>query len=332
MARRVDQEGKTVWVIDEPARSSTHGQHRSLHGSLSGRRHPAVAFSLSLLVWGGGQFYNRQWQWGLLYLLCMVNFYLFPAVLLIHWRPITDILLTVEVRPAHLLGPVIIFVMMGLLVWMVNAIHAYWSAAETDEEFQGVGHPLLPALCSMLIPGWGQFLNGQIKKGAGFLCGAMAGVFAAAVLASMPSLWPTLTAPEDRLFAERLLLMAVLILPPVLLVWGVSVYDAVKVCVDPLKKEPIRKRIEYAVNRVRLAGWHGLRPRIELTLMMCLYLLLSLVLSYHYFPRDYYAAQLRTVRVELAQHQMHLIPQRLDGLIQKVSPPPDSSNPAVLLL
>jgi hypothetical protein len=128
-----------------------------------------------------------------------------------------------------------------------------------------------------------------------------------------------LLTPMDRVLAERVLLVAATLIPFVLLVWGIAVYDAVKVCVDPLKKEPWRKRVEYALNRMRLRGWRGMIPRIELTVMVSLYLVFSLALSHYVFPRDYYVNQLQTLQVRLAHQQMHLISQRLDRLIQKVS-------------
>ncbi len=321
VAKTVDSTGKTVWLLDEssepdarpdPVRSASSGQ--------SAGAHPALAFSLSLLVWGGGQFYNRQWQLGLFYFLSMVNFYLLPAILLIYWQPITSGLQTLDVTPSQVIVPLGIFFITGLMMWVINAVHAYVTAADAQpEEFQGVSHPLLPAFCSLLIPGWGQILNGQMKKGVCYLLVAVAGWFALAVLIVIPFLWPTLASPVDRLLAEQMLFIALLLAPLVLVAWVISVYDAVKVCIDPLKKEPWRKRVEYALTRMRLGGWRGMVPRMELTLMVSLYLVFSLALSHYYFPRDYYAAQFHTLQTRLAQQQMHLISQRLGGLVQKVS-------------
>lgn len=336
MARQVDREGRAFWLLDDVAPAPSSAPAVPASGAArppkAGEKHPAIAFSLSLLVWGAGQLYNRQWQWGLFYFLCMVNFYLFPVVVLGHWRAITAGLRTLDVAPADILAPLTVFFMAGLVLWAVNAIHAYWIAAETRSgDFQGMPHPLLPAVCSILVPGWGQFLNGQIKKGAVLLCCAIAGWFAAATVAVVPLVWPTLVAPSDRLFAERLLLIALAVIPPVLVVWGIGVYDAIKVCVDPLKREPLGKRIEYAVNRMRLKGWRGMRPRVELTLMVSLYLVCSLILSHYYFPRNYYAGQLRLWQTQLARHEMQLIPKRLDRVIQRVSSPGPSRPDALLM-
>jgi len=86
------------------------------------------------------------------------------------------------------------------------------------------------------------------------------------------------------------------------------------VCVDPLKKQPIRERMKAAVNRMRMKGWRGLLSRLELTLMFGLYLVFSLALSRYYFPQDYYAALLNDLRTRAAQERMVIIPRRLDEL------------------
>jgi TM2 domain-containing membrane protein YozV len=323
MPKTVDREGKTIWLLEEPSRgpapSSAKGETIPSRPVLF-QKHPAVAFSLSLLIWGGGHLYMRQWQWGIMYFLLMVNFYLFPTMMLLHWKPITVGLMTLDVTPVQVMVPLGIFFLVGLILWTGNAVHAYVSVADAERaSFQGMRHPFLPGLCSLLIPGWGQILNGQLRKGVCYLFVAMVGFFALAMLLVIPFLWPMLLTPMDRQLAERVLLVAVTLLPVVVLVWGIAIYDAVKVCVDPLKKEPWRKRVEYAINRMRLKGWRGMLPRIELTVMVSLYLIFSLALSHYLFPRDYYVTQLQSLQVRLAQQQMHLISERLDHLIQKVS-------------
>ena len=284
-------------------------------------KNPAVAFSLSLWVWGGGQFYNRQWQLGVFYLLAMVNFYLVPAVVMYDWTAIESGLATLDITASEILAALGIFFLTGLMVWVINAVQAYYGAS-LDEEvpFEGVRNPVLPAVCSLLIPGWGQFLNGQTRKGVGFLMAAMSGLFAVAVALTVPFLWSTLTTEVDRRFAEGALFVAWVLVPPVLLVWIGSIYDAVKVCIDPLKKQPIRERLQAAVNRMRMKGWRGAWSRLELTLMFMLYLVFCLAVSRYYFPQDYYVSLLHDLRARAAQRQMVVIPQRLDQLSRLIFP------------
>ncbi len=320
MANKAHIRGETIWLLNDPNESSASRQHSPQpvihHGP---GNNPAVAFSLSLWVWGGGQFYNRQWQLGLLYFLFMINFYLFPSVMIHYWTPIETDLATLDVTASEILAVLGIFCITGLMMWVINAVQAYYGAAlEEAVPFEGVRNLLLPAVCSLLIPGWGQFLNGQTKKGVCFLMMAMAGLFAVAVTLAVPFLWPTLNTEMDRRFAEGALFVAWLLIPPSLLVWGGSVYDAVKVCVDPLKKQPIRERVEAAVNRMRMNGWRGVLSRLELTLMFSLYLVFSLALSRSYFPQDYYVALLHDLRMQTAQQQMVIIPRRLDQLSRMI--------------
>ncbi|MBI3622426.1 MAG: hypothetical protein HY208_09610 [Nitrospirae bacterium] len=326
MAMRTHIGGETIWQLRDPQESSS-GRMPLLPSPSheAGDKNPAVAFSLSLWVWGGGQFYNRQWQLGFLYLLFMINFYLFPGIIIQYWTPIETGLATLDISASELLAVLGIFCITGLMVWVINAVQAYYGVNDGMDgneavPFEGVRNPLLPAICSLCIPGWGQFLNGQTKKGVCFLMAAMAGVFAVAVALAIPFIWPTLNTEVDKRFAEGALFIAWLLMPPILLVWGGSVYDAVKVCIDPLKKQPIRERVEAAVNRMRMHGWRGVLSRVELTLMFSLYLVFSLALSRSFFPREYYATLLHDLRMRTAQQQMVIIPHRLDQLSRLIFP------------
>ena len=313
---------KTVWVIDESTEPSLDQSNEPAvvapsRGRRPKERNPAVAFSLSLLIWGGGQLYNRQYQLGLLFFLLMADFYLFTGLTVVYWQPLTALLKTVDVMPSQLLVPCGLFVLVGLLLWIVNAIQAYYVAnSDRANIFDGVEHPMLPMLCSLLIPGWGQFLNGQTKKGTCYLIVTMAGLFSMGCLFLAPVLWPTLESRMERIFVERMLIAALILSPMALLMWGVSAYDALKVCLDPLKKEPIRNRVEYAMNRMRMKGWRGMIPRMELSLMFCLYLVFSLTVSHYYFPRHYYAGKLQDLQVKMTQQKMTLIPESIEHIVR----------------
>lgn len=51
-----------------------------------------------------------------------------------------------------------------------------------------------------------------------------------------------------------------------------GIHDALKVGLDPLKKEPLRKRFKYAINRVRVKGPdRGVVPQLKVTLMWVLF-------------------------------------------------------------
>src|SRR3990172_2025611 len=292
---------KPVWVLDDSQGKSVPSKMAASFLHLE--RNPALAFSLSLLFWGGGQIYNRQRILGLFFLLLMTVFYAIPALAIQFRDFITSLLKSVYITPSDAFTACGIFYFSGLIFWVFNAIHAYYKAAQTrSEPFQGINNRLLPPLCSLLIPGWGQFLNGQPKKGSCFLIFALSGHFVLSAFLLIPLLWPTLETDMDRLFLERVLAIAIILSPLIVLMWGFSIYDAMRVCLEPLKKEPLRKRIEYAINRIRIKGWKGgVVPQMKRTLMLSLYLALSLTLGYYYFPQRYYINTLQDFHIQLSK-------------------------------
>jgi TM2 domain-containing membrane protein YozV len=310
---------KNVWVIEDSKRPSISPQAAT---SRPLEKNPALAFSLSLLLWGGGQIYNRQRVLGLFFLLLMTIFYAILALAIQFWDFIAPFLKSSSIAPSDAFAAYGIFYLSGLIFWAFNALHAYYKASRTRTgPFQGIENRLLPPLCSLVIPGWGQFLNGQPKKGGFFLIFALVGHFVLAASLLIFLLWPALDADTDRLFLEQVLAVALLLSPLFLLMWGVGIYDALRVCVNPLKKEPLRKRVEYAINRIRIKGWkRGVIAQAKLTLLLSLFLVLSLSLGYYYFPQSYYVATLQDLQVQLTKQKMVLIPRLIDRFLQTISP------------
>ncbi len=308
---------QTVWVIDD-----SQGQRRAAAPSLRLERNPALAFSLSLLFWGGGQIYNQQRVLGLLFILMMANVYTILALAILYWEFITSSLKSVFITHSEVFAACGIFYLSGLIFWAFNALHAYHKATKTRTDlFQGINNRLLPPLCSLLIPGWGQFLNGQPKKGNCFLLFALAGHFVLSAFLLIPLLWPALDTDMDRLFVERVLAIAIILSPLILLMWGFSIYDALRVCLEPLKKEPLRKRIEYAINRIRIKGWkRGVIHQVKPTLVLGLFLILSLTLGYYYFPQRYYVTTLQNLQIQLSKQKMVLLPNLIKQFLQMILP------------
>lgn len=87
----------------------------------------------------------------------------------------------------------------------------------------------------LLVPGWGQIINGEIKKAMAFLAVVYAGLFAMAA-------WLALPGPIERLVAGL-----VEPLPPIVVVfalatlgivaWALSLDDAVQVRIDTLSPD-----------------------------------------------------------------------------------------------
>jgi hypothetical protein len=313
-----------VWVIEdfdeEPVRRGPMPPREEpppLKQRQRRERNPALAISLSLLLWGGGQFYTRQRKLGVLFLLLMANFYMFLGVAVVCRESAAPLLQSVHITPSFTLAALWICYFTGLLVWMLNAVQAYYSTTKTlSGPFQGVLNPLLPFLCSLVMPGWGQFLNGQAKKGLFFMCFGVAGLVALPSVLIIFPLLPALEPSDARLFLEGVLTASVVASPVLLLMWILGVHDATRVCLDAFKKEPLQKRIMRAFNSVRRKTWiRSAVPRLKQGLLLVLLLVLSIVVSRHYFPRNYYLGALRNLRGELARKEMVLLPRLIDRVL-----------------
>ncbi len=310
---------KIVWKIDDPREWSTSPE--ATH-SVALQKNPALAFSLSLMLWGGGQLYNRQRALGLLFVLLMVNFYLILGLVIVYWESIITFLKAVPITHFEAIVACGIFYLSGLIFWIINALQAHHQASSTGTgAFEGVKNPLLPLFCSLLVPGWGQVLNGQPKKGGFFLIFTLAGFFALPALVLIPRIWSSLETFSERFLLEWVLVFALALCPLVFLMWLLGIYDALKVGLDPLKKEPLRKRIKYAINRLRIKGWaRGFLPQAKRTLMLVLLLTLSVTLSYYYLPEKNYVVMLQSLETRLYQQKMILLPYLIDQFLQVAFP------------
>jgi len=308
-----------VWVLDDPDEQPRIRKKPAV-ATPRPQKNPAVAFSLSLLIWGAGQIYNRQGKFGFLLILLMVNFYMDPVLIWVYRESLTPFLGTVTITSSQRLMAIGAFYLSGLIVWLFNAEHAYYVANKTrTEAFRGIENSLLPVVCSLLIPGWGQFLNGQAKKGALLLPLALIGLFAVPALVIIPLFWPRLDTATDRFFWETVLVGVLALSPMILLIWPLSSFDALKVSRDDTKKEPVLKRLEYANNRRRMYGWgRGVFPYFKQTLILGLFLVFSLAVAYYQFPRDYYVARLQSLQIQLSQQHLVLIPRLIDRVLQDV--------------
>ena len=314
-------QGDRVWVLDDPDERPRVRKKPAVAPSSRGpQKNPAVAFTLSLLIWGAGQLYNRQGKFGFLLILLMVNFFMDPVLIWVYRESLTAVLGTFDITASRLLMAMAAFYLSGLIVWLFNAEHAYYVANKTrTEAFRGTERSFLPAACSLLVPGWGQFLNGQAAKGALLLMFALIGFFAVPALLIIPSFWPRLDTATDRLFWETALVAFLVLSPLTFLIWLLSSFDALKVSLDDTKKEPVLKRLEYANNRRRMYGWgRGVFPYGKQTLVLGLSLALCLAVAYYQFPRDYYVARLQSLQVQLSQQHMVLIPRLIDRFLQDV--------------
>jgi TM2 domain-containing membrane protein YozV len=307
-----------VWYVDDP--DDPPVRKKSAASKPTPQKSPAAAFSWSLVVWGSGQFYNRQGAVGFLLLLLMANLAVSPVVLWVYWDAIAALQIPISLTTSQFMGLVGTLYLGGLVVWFTGAVQAYYRTNRArTAPFLGIANRFLPAFCSLLIPGWGQFLNGQPKKGALFLLFTVIALFAVPMLLMILWGWPMIRSDSDRLFWEVVLIAVAAVAPVALLIWPVATFDALVVSRDDTKKEPVLKRLEYANNRRRMYGLgRGVFPYFKQTLMLGLLLALFATATYYYAPRDYYIARLQELRDAAAARHMVVIPRLLDRVVHDV--------------
>ena len=321
---------KKVWVIDDvPTKQvSTTKVSKSdipiIKLKRPVQRNPFLSFSLSIIVWGSGQFYNRQIRLGILYFLFMINFYLFMSIITIYWGFIKSSFKTIYIDGSGTILIFGIFYLAGIIVWHLNAWQAYFKSTSINEQsLKGVRMKLLPVMCSLIIPGWGQLLNGQTKKGVFFQVFSITAIAILSFILIILLVWPTLESSQSRLIVEWIFTISVILSPFILVIWIVNIFDAAKVSLNSSMKIPLSKRINYALKkmsyRIQVYGLKNtMLPLIKRTTLICI-LLLFCVINYHSISKKFYIDQLNKLGNRLSERDMTVIPE----IIKKL---PDNIN------
>jgi len=322
---------KKVWVIDDIPKKQVSAIKISQSNipifkqNSPIQRNPSLSFSLSLIIWGCGQFYNRQVRLGMLNLLLMINFYLFMSIGIMHWKSIKSSFETIYVDGSGTLLILGFFYISGLIVWHLNAWQAYFKSISISERsFKGIKMKLLPAVCSLLMPGWGQLLNGQTKKGVFFQLFALTGVAILPFIFIILIVWPMLESSRSRLIIEWIFSIGVVLSPFILMMWIVNIFDAAKVSINNTKKVPLPKRITYAIKKYRYhIQIYGLKnavlPLIKRTTLAIL-LLIFCVITYHSVPTKFYMQQLQNLGNRISEKEMTVVPHIINKLTNNFSP------------
>jgi TM2 domain-containing membrane protein YozV len=284
-------------------------------------RNPARAYTLSLLLWGAGQSYNKDHGKALALQLLLLALAVGTVVAAIFNDRLLLFLQASHIPPSQSFLFVESLFFSILVFWVSIAGEAYRTAARSrSARFPGIQSQVYPCLCSLLFPGWGQFLNGQPVKGASFSVVSVFGFFALVSIPATMLFWPSLDASDTRFIVEAIFAAAVLYAPLILLLWLFSAYDALTVSLDELKKEPLWERIKAANNRRRTQGWvRGVFPHIRSTLVLMLVLLvLSLIIS-RTLPAGFYAGLLGAVSTALRRQGMIILPEIIDRAIPVIA-------------
>lgn len=195
------------------ARSSSPETHLAPLGA-------GISTSFSIFVPGGGQILLGELRWGLFFFSSIA----FLGAL--GWAVITSFdRLT---RTLDLLGipataiPVALAVLYALtaMLHLCAVLHAHSLLPRPDR----TGHPILMALASLLVPGWGQMRNGCYGKGTLFLGSLW--LFAATAIVTMGSLPAFASLAPSVATVKGLLWFKALVLAGPAVVWSLAVYDA----------------------------------------------------------------------------------------------------------
>ncbi len=313
-----------VWVIEDPDEERERRKTKRITDEAPppDGKSPAAAYSLSMVFWGGGQIYNGQRGKGLLFLFLMLLFYAGAVLSGVYWKSLLQFLHSHDIFLTDVFITAELLLFFALAFWTYNAGDAYHTAAKgRARPFTGVKNRVFPFLCSLLIPGWGQFLNGQPVKGSIFSGFSIVSLFSLLSIPSILMVWPLFDAAEARFIIEGIFTITVLFAPLIPFIWLFGSFDALKVSLDDLKKESFFARIKYANNRRRTQGWvRGVFPHIKSTVVLGLFLILLSIVIYRYFPEKYYSDLLTTVQARLHEQGMTIVPELIGRLLSVIVP------------
>ena len=312
-----------IWEIKDPdslfKSSGKTRTARKIPQPVRVEKDPARAYSYSIFFWGAGQTYNDEYGKGLVFMLLMIAVCLGTGLALFFQDALLLYLKTERTFAGAFLAAEILLLCI-LLFWLGNAGEAYHTAAKTRRtRFSGTSSKVYPCLGSLLLPGWGQFLNGQPLKGSIFSAFGTLGIFSLLSVPAVLLAWPFLEATDARFIIEGIFTVSVVSASLLPFVWLFAAYDALRVSLDDYRKEPLWERIKAANNRRRTKGLiRGVFPWIGRALALALILTFCVIVVSRKFPVGYYIEWLASMRQELAKLGMTILPELITKLLALV--------------
>jgi len=309
-----------VFVLDDSFESPPR-PHKPAEEAAPEVKSPARAASLSLVLWGGGDFYNGQrarGRWLLLLQILSLGVLIGAGLSWPHLIGWLDRYFRFETTVPALL---ILLFMWGMAGWVWGTFRAYREADRGREPFAGKEQEGIAALCSCAVPGWGQYLNGQPRKGAMFQTLFFLEGFAWITLLAAYTGFESLQRPENRAVLETVLLGAAAALPLLTFPRVLSAYDAFKVARYPGLRQSPWLRMKFAWTRYRTGVARqlpGAKRRIR-ALVLILLLVLADLLAIFYSPRSFYVSQAAWLGRHLRGKGMVQVPAFLDALRDRIA-------------
>ncbi|MEJ2110746.1 MAG: hypothetical protein P8Z37_12725 [Acidobacteriota bacterium] len=312
-----------VWVIPslEELLLDTKEKHRQPDPFASQEKNPAIAYSWSVFFWGGGQFYNNRIAQGLSFLVLMAAFYSGIAITILYWPGIVRFLHNRGMSVSVFLLIAFAILLCGLIFRSLCCSDAYnRSLKNRINLFTGMQNRAVPFICSILIPGWGQFLNGQPLKGSIFASFSVVSYFSLIAVPVTLLVWKDLEPSFARFLVESIFTIAIFFLPLIPFIWIWSSYDALKVSLEEWKKQPLWLRIKAATHHCRNRVWvRRSIKHIKRTFALAMFLVFLLIMLVNYSPGQFYFYELASTRSKLQLKGMTLLPNLLGRMSYKVA-------------
>jgi TM2 domain-containing membrane protein YozV len=306
-----------IWAIKDPDTYLSRKKTVVRKQPQTAGKNPVKAYNLSLLYWGGGQFYNNQPIKGSIFFMIMMFLFSVAVLLLSNYDQLIPVLREhgIILSNAFLALEVVLFLI--FLFWAFNASDAYHHARRSRRiPFRGIDSKLAPMIGSLLLPGWGQFMNGQELKGSIHTSLGVVGFFSAISVVLTYLAWPLLDTSDTRFLVESIFAVSLIIVPFVPLLHLYSSLEALKVSLDDLKKEPLWERIKAAYYRGRSQGLvKGVFPRIKSTCLLFLVFIFFAIVVYYWFPKAFYSAKITNIKQMLSGRGMIIIPDLINHLL-----------------
>jgi TM2 domain-containing membrane protein YozV len=208
-------------TVAAPARTRVSGRGGS----------PAIASSLSLWVWGLGQFYNGDTKLAIFFVLCQAQVAAFHYMLYATWGRLRNFAEVFFISEWELFLYVAAIDICLLFLMMFNVAQAYRTAeiGRHGGRYEGMHQPAVSGLASLLVPGWGQMLNGQLGKGMVFLTVFVMQVYLLGLYMLSPFYRVVLDLDPQQILLRKVITGGMVALFATAVAWVISAYDAVLV-------------------------------------------------------------------------------------------------------
>lgn len=192
---------------------------------------PAIASSLSLWIWGLGQLYNGDPKLATFFFLCQVQVAALHYMLYATWSRLRNFAEVFFINEWELFLYVAAIDICLLFLMMFNVVQAY-RTAETNSRrgvYEGMHQPAVSGLASLLVPGWGQMLNGQLGKGMVFLTVFVLQGYLLGLYMLSPFYRVVLDLDPQQILLRKVITGGMIALFATAVAWVISAYDAVLV-------------------------------------------------------------------------------------------------------